>query len=375
MDAALRSNPDTDSIEHGGSDLSAFFVPNFPVKEPVFYIPKIPDIVKVPEPGPPRKPPPAGYDMKTLRRQLDFFNDQLEERTEVQALLYQQNEQLWVYIQDLLESNKLNAGLMKNYVGQLHQELAAVHKERYLAAEQLELAKNSKDMFSTLHKDLIRLQQELGDAEISKAEVNEALSSITSENVNLEAALREQVRKLHNIHYQIDEYRYQQQEVTDLEVADEYFYSSKRILYSAYMRFRSAIKMRFRLSKIAAVCKKTYRTLLYRSVYTKWVAYLLRRRCMKRCIERRNKERLELSLMRWKLFYAIEKACHRAQRRLLLGRVFIAWASSHRERKFEHWANEVTEDLKAMQLQRRIFLGWKSSVMYVFFTRLSTATS
>jgi len=46
---------------------------NYPKEEPVFYIPQCPNITKVPEPRPARKAPVAGYDMKTLRRQIEHL--------------------------------------------------------------------------------------------------------------------------------------------------------------------------------------------------------------------------------------------------------------------------------------------------------------
>lgn len=54
---------------------SSYFVPNYPQKEPVFYVPRVPQLVKVPEPTAPTRPPPPGYDMKTLRKQLEYLNN------------------------------------------------------------------------------------------------------------------------------------------------------------------------------------------------------------------------------------------------------------------------------------------------------------
>lgn len=47
--------------------------PNYPMAEPVFYVPQCPNITKVPEPRPARKAPVAGYDMKTLRKQIEHL--------------------------------------------------------------------------------------------------------------------------------------------------------------------------------------------------------------------------------------------------------------------------------------------------------------
>jgi len=47
--------------------------PNYPVAEPVFYVPQVPNITRVPEPRPARRAPLAGYDMKTLRKQIEHL--------------------------------------------------------------------------------------------------------------------------------------------------------------------------------------------------------------------------------------------------------------------------------------------------------------
>ena len=40
---------------------------------PAFNFPRMPILVKVPEPLSYSKPPPPGYDMKTLRKQVEYF--------------------------------------------------------------------------------------------------------------------------------------------------------------------------------------------------------------------------------------------------------------------------------------------------------------
>ena len=47
-------------------------------------MPRLPDLIKVPEPQPPKRPPAPGYDMKTLRRQLEFLTQEMDDRTRSQ---------------------------------------------------------------------------------------------------------------------------------------------------------------------------------------------------------------------------------------------------------------------------------------------------
>ena len=100
--------------------------PNFPgksstsssqyFKEPLFYIPKVPELTKVPDPQPPKKAPLTGYDMRTLRKQIEFLQNEIQERMETQQLLYKQNEELWNYTQTLNQCNSSNENIMRDQV-------------------------------------------------------------------------------------------------------------------------------------------------------------------------------------------------------------------------------------------------------------------
>ena len=53
------------------NESSSYFIPNFPSINPIFHIPRPPALVKVPPPPPPTTRRANGYDMKTLRKQVD----------------------------------------------------------------------------------------------------------------------------------------------------------------------------------------------------------------------------------------------------------------------------------------------------------------
>lgn len=124
---------------------STYFIPNYPLKEPLFFVPQLPNLTKVPEPKAPKRPPPPGYDMRTLRKQVEHLSEEIHEKQEIQSLLYHQNEQLWRYIQELLESNKVNAHIMRSEVMKLHLELKDVHRERYQMVEKLQMIRVSSE--------------------------------------------------------------------------------------------------------------------------------------------------------------------------------------------------------------------------------------
>lgn len=218
---------------------STYFVPNYPFNEPLFYIPRMPNIIKVPGPQAPRKPPPPGYDMRTLRRQLEFLTIEIEEKEATQQQLYQQNEQLWSYIQDLLDANNANTHLMRDEILKLHEELKTVHKERFSIAEKLQLALNSKEMLAQVNRDLQDTHASVEEIERRKREAEKELIQARTENSHLEKALQSQVERLQGVHTELDEYRKRKLEDDTLDIADNFFYSNRTILRAAYYRFRT----------------------------------------------------------------------------------------------------------------------------------------
>lgn len=102
----------------------------------LFPIPSPPQLSKVSEPKPVSRIAP-GYDMRTLRKQVDQLNREILDRVDNQSQLYSQNERLWNYMKLLLESNKSNAVKLHDYMGALQEELQSVQKERAVLAERL----------------------------------------------------------------------------------------------------------------------------------------------------------------------------------------------------------------------------------------------
>lgn len=153
------------------------------------------NITQVPPPKPPKKPPPLGFYALSFPnfnftgnfwriwyayasetsgifercnpalyfiRLWCLFGDwkEINDRTTTQSLLYEQNEQLWKYLHDLLHVHNQNAKIVKDQVlnswnicwmayissqiRALHAELAQVHQERQEMAEELQRAVGSQ---------------------------------------------------------------------------------------------------------------------------------------------------------------------------------------------------------------------------------------
>ena len=100
-----------------------------------------------------KRPPPVGYDMKTLRKQIEFLTGELSSKDETESLVYTQNEQLWQYIHELLESNKENAIKMRSYVKKLSVEYEAAAKERDEAEAKVQTVQNATTILNELDRE------------------------------------------------------------------------------------------------------------------------------------------------------------------------------------------------------------------------------
>lgn len=75
---------------------------------------------------------------------LSFNGKEIAEQDSIQDSLYAQNEQLWLYVQELIDCTKVNVVHMRNHSAKLEEELRTAYSERAQVAERLQLAKNAK---------------------------------------------------------------------------------------------------------------------------------------------------------------------------------------------------------------------------------------
>lgn len=73
---------------------------------PHLELPLLPVLQKVPPPTMAQRQAP-GFDMRTLRKQLDALYSEAEERYRQQTVLYDQNQTLFQYLQQLLKANQV----------------------------------------------------------------------------------------------------------------------------------------------------------------------------------------------------------------------------------------------------------------------------
>jgi len=387
------------------SSRSSYLLPaNFPQHEPIFYIPQCPKITKVPEPRPGRRPPVAGYDMKTLRKQIDFLQtvrfhlplacymdlfvanllvflflsnhtlshtheraQEVEEREATSNLLYKQNGELWQYATELADAHARNAASVKEQVHKLHVGLWRVHQERSALASKLELAHNSKELMTQISKDLKSAQLTAAEAERVRVEAEMVLSSARAENDVNQELLQRKVDTMQSLHWQLDESpfgsssssSYRHDEMESLERAEEFWTTSRAVLKSAYRRFCVGVGQRLRLGQIRRVLERVRCGHLTTQSMLLWRGYVRRRRFMHVMDVKRMVELLALVLGHWKVHAVVERLCRGSKRRRLLKRVFRAWASEARTERFDAWALTATQRFEQRRRLRRAFSGWE----------------
>jgi ligand-binding sensor domain-containing protein len=143
--------------------------------------------------------------MRTLRRQVEFLYAEIESRLGNQALLSKQNDELWQYSQELLESNKTNAALMKQYVAGLQGELRTANKERMELAEKLSMVRNSRELLQKINDEMGNVQLSAEDSRRLRFEAERELERAKAENASLEDELHQQVEKLQVMHLTLEE--------------------------------------------------------------------------------------------------------------------------------------------------------------------------
>ena len=128
--------------------------PNYPPSNPIFYVPSVPNLTKISSFAPVKRAPVPGYDVKTLKKQVEFLQNEIENKVTSHRQLFRQNEELWTYTQQLLIANKANAEIVRNEMSRLHYELKGLYNDRVELAKKLELTQNSKIFIEQLTKDL-----------------------------------------------------------------------------------------------------------------------------------------------------------------------------------------------------------------------------
>lgn len=320
---------------------------------------------RVPEPKPLKRAPVAGYDVKTLKRQVEFLQREITDRERVHSQVFSQNEEMWKYIRDLISASHDNADRMKEYCAKLHAEVETLGSERRELAEKVSLARDSKALLQQIHKNLGNAKFSRDEMEQIREHAEHAYKAAKKENDILENSLQNKVKEMQMMRWKIDENENREKYDAMLASADEFRFSSKVVLRNALHRFMDGIGSRMYLSGVGSKIREVRCWHLKKKHFGLYKEFLVRKRVMRRAIRNRNSETLQYHFLKLKLNKVMSRVQHSARRRLLLKRTFGTWKANHGAHKFERWSAVAILRFQEKQFVRKLFTAWKGEVAFL----------
>lgn len=140
----------------------------------IFILPSPPKIKKITQPTPWKRINP-GYDMRTLRKQIEEIRNEIIQRFELQGLLYNENEVLWNYLKELYQSFEKNSTILHSQIEKTNQTLQDLHYEKAEIADKLRDAQGSYREMEKIQLEQQKLKNEILEAERKKIEAQTIL--------------------------------------------------------------------------------------------------------------------------------------------------------------------------------------------------------
>ena len=346
--------------------------PNYPSVDPLFHLPTFPNISRIQAPQGLRKLPPPGYDMRTLRKQVDVLQDELEDRIESQSDLYEQNEQLWSYMDNLMDANKINSERLREHVGLLHRELYALHRERFRLAAKLREARDSATILEELKSERFNIKEEASAVDRLRREAEYALERSREDNKAIEDELETQLSQMKTAHSMLDRLREQRQEDDVDEKADEFWWTSRSILRGAYTRFRKQLIPVMRGKRVSTVMKHIFNRHIKARAYDLWSDFINRRRFMHASDVRRAHEMVPLCMAQWKLYTAVGRYYRKVHEKAITRVTLEAWKEEIDRRRWEKECDKKLIFFNRRKCMRKAFHGWRRDVMFLEWNTVST---
>ena len=336
--------------------------------EKYFEVPPLPSSVKkLVEPRDLRlsRLPPPGYDMRTLRKQVDALQLEIEERIGAQEEIYSQNRVLWDYLKALYRCSGENAQRLRDYFRELYQELVSVHRERYSLCQQLKILRNSENVLKLLAEEQGKVRAACDDDNVLRHEAELLLQQTKRENTELEKRLKTYLDRLSTSHQELEDLRHSRQDDENETLADHFRLHSKAVLRVAYSRFLRSIRARLRGSKIGHAVRSAYHSIIAAQAWGAWRAFLFRKKFMVTSTQRRCRESCQVFFARWKVYSALEKHFSNSRRIKLVKNTFQLWSEHVAAVAWEKWSLDAIHKFDIRKFTRKVFMAWKRTCMFL----------
>jgi hypothetical protein len=353
-------------VQDGRVDVNP--VPSMAFPEQFFEVPPFPTTIKkLVDPLDLRlsRLPAPGYDMRTLRKQVDSLLMEIEIRAKAHEEIYFQNQVLWDYLKTLYRRSGENAQHLRDYFHQLYQELISVHRERFSLCQRLKMARNSENVLKLLAEEQQVAKAARDNEDDLRRESELLLQQSKHENSALEERLKTYLDRLSSSHQELEDLRHIRVEEENEALADHFRVHNKVVLRVAYARFLKSIRCRIRGSKIGFTVLSVYLASIKRRSWQSWQEFLRRKKIMTKNIQSRGLEICRVLFARWKVYAALEKHFANSRRLKLLKKTFQSWSQNIAAIHWYKWSTEALIRFEGRKLIRSVFWAWKRTCMFL----------
>ncbi|CAM9428777.1 unnamed protein product, partial [Discosporangium mesarthrocarpum] len=199
-----------------------------------------------PLPPPPGPPPEVtlraapGFDLRTLRRQLELLWSEAGAAATYQATVYQDNQELWGRLEARWRNNEANAKAAREHLARLHKAVQRLRAERVRHREAVSSAMRWGDTITDLKARLKASDERVESARRARAEAGEALAEAEASNREADLALSGPLEQAETAERRDRVALAMGRQAALEDLADRHFRRSWRALSRAFLAFREA---------------------------------------------------------------------------------------------------------------------------------------
>eukprot|EP01041_Mallomonas_annulata_P009712 gene9712-20194_t len=177
-----------------------------------------------------------GCDMRTLRRQIEIINAEVDDCIKKQTILYDQNVELWNRLQALINMNDSNSSEMKKEMANINESVLRLQKRKDELTSKLLETRSSQNTLESILNDRKRIEIDVDDSQNICHEAEDSLQKSRIKTQDLELNLHTTITNLQHLHNELEEWK-KWKYFNDLdEIADNFYVSSG---YSLRASFRN----------------------------------------------------------------------------------------------------------------------------------------
>ena len=300
--------------------------------------------------------------MRTLRRQVDTLQTEIEPRVHYQQLLHAQNTQLRDKAIAIQQSDQQNCAQARSRCDELQDRLTEFRQSHTRLRDEISRRRRGAEELEKAGAEEERLRAALGVALARQQELTAVLERRRTHNAELE---REQDR-LRGVERSADEQARRIESLVVLKdqqaMADQLWQRGSRGLGRAFALLLLAIRRDRALRAITAKCAAREGRALLRVILSRWRLNHRQRRFARDALVTRQRELMGEVVVRWRLFVAMEVRFRRKRARRLISSVWRAWRAGILAAQRERASSQLLESHLESKILRTVLRVWRNDV-------------